>query len=149
MHECRVTFTKDNVQKTQLGKKTATSRRRMLGKVGTLFPVGMDTYEFTAIELLYLEEVAVYHYREEGCESPQQFRAEWTTITNSYRKRYAKKGKPYIPYFYDPHELVYFHVYRRVRRLMDYSSSATVNCKQDQETVSGVLEGSCHRCEKS
>jgi len=125
MVEVHVTMSLENRVRIAEGIKRATSRRRPLGKVGDYFalhkhaPQLIRFYEFTAVEQMPVDEVARYHYSEEGYGYPEEFRREWVLITNLWRKRYATPEKPAVVYEWNPEEDVYFHLFRLLRTTLD------------------------------
>lgn len=82
-------------------KKTATTRRRPLGKEGDLLRVEGVTPELylrlTLVERVNLEVVAVHYYLLEGCESPADFRRIWKEIHP--RKPYDQLDLVYLHHF--------------------------------------------------
>lgn len=106
-----VFLTKANKAKVLNGLKTATTHRYKF-EVGDVFSVALQRYEITSRELMRLDEVAVKHFDEEGYESADEFRKDWT---NRWRSRYVTKTRPFRKYVYDPDELVYFHMFKKVK----------------------------------
>ena len=81
--------------------KTATTRRRPLGKEGDLLRVEGVTPELhlrlTLVERVNLEVVAVQYFLPEGCASPADFRRTWKEIHP--RKPYDQLDIVYLHHF--------------------------------------------------
>lgn len=59
------------------GRKTCTTRSEPKGKVGDRWPLENKIFEYTAIEQHSLNYVAEHLYREEGFNTPDEFRNAW------------------------------------------------------------------------
>lgn len=59
------------------GRKYCTTRGHKLGEVGDRWPLEGKVYEYTNIEEYQLDYVAVMLYKQEGFNSPQEFRDAW------------------------------------------------------------------------
>jgi len=81
------------------GKKTATSRPTQYGNVGDFFQVKDGYCEITSVKKMRLGEVAAFHYEEEGCNTTEEFIAEWRQI-------HPNKG-------YQPNWIIFFHTFKR------------------------------------
>lgn len=83
------------------GTKTWTSRTKRYGKKDDVFPAfGCDfLIEKDPFEMM-LEEIASFHYKEEGCSSRDEFIAVW-------RKIHPRKG-------FVPDQIVWVHQFRRL-----------------------------------
>ena len=62
------------------GRKSCTSRFRLLGEVGDWFRMGKKKYVIIRIDICDLGLVANYLYKEEGCNSPDEFWRVWKEI---------------------------------------------------------------------
>ena len=88
------------------GTKTWTSRRKPYGKAGQLLVAFADSasdrlyLRLVRVFKMPLQEVAINHYKEEGCASPWSFIALWDEI-------HPRVG-------FRPDELVWVHEFRRV-----------------------------------
>lgn len=81
------------------GQKTWTARTRRLGKKGDVFHAFGHEFEIERVERRTLEDVAD-HWREEGCDSKDDFVEVW-------KKIHPRKG-------YVPTQRVYVHIFRRI-----------------------------------
>jgi uncharacterized protein YqfB (UPF0267 family) len=92
-----------NAAKCMQGKKTATSRPFQYGYAGDFFRLFIGNremyFELTGVRVITLKEVAEQHFKEEGFNSPDEFKAEWRAI-------HPNKG-------YQDNWMVYFHTFKR------------------------------------
>lgn len=65
-------------------RKTCTTRRTKKGKRGDVFTVQGRRFVLTGVSRVRLEEVARSDYQNEGCSSPDEFRALWASIYGEY-----------------------------------------------------------------
>lgn len=82
------------------GRKTATSRTKRLGSVGDSFTAFGATFKLLAVVKCQLRDVALLWFREEGFETPDEFKAIWKRI-------HPKRG-------YVETDKVYLHVFEQV-----------------------------------
>jgi len=82
------------------GSKTWTSRTRKYGEVGDIFEAFGATFIIERVFRENLGFIASYHYREEGCDSRQEF-------INVWRKIHWRKG-------FDPRQEVWVHHFTKV-----------------------------------
>jgi len=62
------------------GRKTATTRTKPYGKTGDTFAAFGVIFRIKTVALIRLGTVAKYHYKEEGCTSPEEFEAIWRRL---------------------------------------------------------------------
>lgn len=62
------------------GRKTGTTRNRMLGKPMDRFEAFGEWFEFTAVDRMRLGDVAKLFFRQEGFEAPEDFLDCWVEI---------------------------------------------------------------------
>jgi hypothetical protein len=103
-----IPFMKDFYNKLRYENKTATTRNKAYGEVGSIFKVNELWFEITHIIHLPLSVVKKHFFLEEGFESPDEFEKCW-------KKLHPMKG-------YDPSQNVYLHLFRRItsRRVFEY-----------------------------
>lgn len=81
MHEVTLVepprFSREMKQAILERRKKCTTRGRQLGKVGDRWSLDGEIYEYTVIVENPLFYVACYLYREEGFNSPDEFRDAW------------------------------------------------------------------------
>ena len=62
------------------GLKTCTSRRKKHGNKGDTFRHFGASFVILTVEKYYLSVIAEYLYKEEGCDSPNEFIKIWTEL---------------------------------------------------------------------
>lgn len=77
------------------GRKTLTARTKRYGAPGDLLQGPGCVLRLVEVGPMPLAHVAESHFSEEGCESPDEFRAVWTQI-------HPRRG-------WEPHRLVHLH----------------------------------------
>lgn len=98
MAEIKIPFKERFREPMFRGLKTWTSRSKRYGKTGDTFKVFGQEFLIEKVERRTLGDVAD-HYKEEGCESRQDFVEVWNSI-------HRRKG-------FDRWRRVYVHVFRR------------------------------------
>ena len=98
-------FRKEFRDKILSGQKTCTSRTKQYGKFGDTFEAFGAEFTITHLERANkygytLFDIAHYHYREEGFDTPEEFIECW-------KKIHPRKG-------YDPDQTVYVHFFKRL-----------------------------------
>jgi len=83
-------------------RKTCTSRTRRMGNYGDYFLAFGKAFEMKLVIPFPIGFVARTLWKQEGCESPVDFRLVWKALHP--RKRY------------DPEQKVWVHWFRRIRR---------------------------------
>jgi hypothetical protein len=73
-------FSKAMKQAVLEGRKSCTTRTERKGEVGDKWPLGHMILEYTKIERHTLDYVATTLYREEGFQSPDEFRDTWCRL---------------------------------------------------------------------
>ena len=85
----------------KLGVKTMTCRTRKYGEPGDMLDTNLGVrIQILEVRRMRLGDVAKRHWREEGCESPEEFVAVWEGI-------HPRRD-------FDPDQLVWLHVFRYV-----------------------------------
>jgi hypothetical protein len=79
------------------GKKTATTRTRRFGRPGDWFRQFGHIFVLREVYELQLSRSIYCHYKEEGFDSPLEFRDFWNKL------------HPHIPYAQRPNRVVYLH----------------------------------------
>lgn len=100
MSKIKLPFNDWGVERLQKDKKTATSRNKKHGKPGDTFNVENMVFEIIKIEQMSLDDVAIYHFKEEGARSPIDFISIWIKI-------YPNEG--FVPY-----HNVFYHTFKRI-----------------------------------
>lgn len=62
------------------GEKVCTSRTKKYGEIGKRFNQFGATFEIMEVRRLPLEDIAKYYYKEEGCESSEEFIKIWLRL---------------------------------------------------------------------
>lgn len=73
-------FTAEMQRAITEGRKTATSRPRKYGEKGDVVDSPVGPLRLTSVTKMSLWEVAHDHWREEGAESPEDFKRIWCGI---------------------------------------------------------------------
>lgn len=89
--------------------KTCTTRKEVKGKVGDRFAVDHMLLEITKVEANTLDHVAQHLYREEGFQSPDEFRDTWCRLYRMKPSMYPASAA------YWKREVRYTHHFREVR----------------------------------
>jgi hypothetical protein len=89
----------DLIEASFEGRKTATTRSKIMGKPGDIFYLRGIAFEIFAVEKVRLEIVATERYKEEGFQSSNDFIKAWKLL-------HYVKG-------YDPQQMVFYHSYKR------------------------------------
>jgi hypothetical protein len=95
------------------GRKTATSRTGFSGKVGDTFEAYGATFRVEEVSQLPLTTVANDHWREEGVESPEEFRDVWCEI-------HPRRG-------WDPDQVVKFIRFKITKPYVDPAQRSIIN----------------------
>lgn len=66
--------------KLRRGIKTSTCRRKKYGEIGHMFTVEARMYRLVDIRRMTLQEVKDKWYKEEGCQTPEEFVDIWNAI---------------------------------------------------------------------
>lgn len=80
-----------------LGRKTATTRRRPHATVGDTFEVFGRTFRVVAVAPMTLRDVHDFWWREEGVESPADYRLVWMRLHP--RRGYVGTDRVYLHLF--------------------------------------------------
>ena len=102
MNEITIPFNAWSIERLNAGRKCATSRNKVYGRVGDVFkPDNGKSYKIEYIISLALGVVRDYLYLIEGANSPEEFEEVWTSI-------HPKKG-------FDKEQLVWVHFFKEVK----------------------------------
>lgn len=90
MHRNKFPFKEMWREKMLSGRKTMTSRNRKLAEIGDTFTsFGVD-FVVTDINRHTLKDVAIRFYREEGCETSDEFYQVWKQIYRQFDFRHVQ-----------------------------------------------------------
>ena len=79
------------------GVKTHTCRSEAYGQPGDRFSAFGAVFELVAVWQTTLEDVAANYYRQEGCESPQEYVGVWNEIHP--RRRFVPTDTKWLHHF--------------------------------------------------
>ena len=96
----KIPFKRDFEGALLFGSKTWTSRTKKYGKEGDKFDAFGETFIIEKVFKENLGNIASYHYKEEGCESRQEFINIWRII-------HPRKG-------FVPTQEVWVHQFRQI-----------------------------------
>ena len=80
MKDIEIPFLPEFKERMLSGQKTATSRTKKYGDTGDCFLAFGATFQLTNVSKVYLHDVASKFYKEEGFDSPAEFRRCWRRI---------------------------------------------------------------------
>jgi hypothetical protein len=98
-YRTEIPFRIDFFEAIRLGRKTTTARTRKYGKPGDILKVRGSRMVIKLIDVypIPLGEVAKRFFRQEGCESPMEFRMIWEELHP--HKPYNDKTKVFLHEF--------------------------------------------------
>jgi len=79
------------------GVKTCTSRNRFYGVTGDTFEAFGTEFGITVVDNMILRDIAALLYKQEGCESPEEFEKVWNKIHP--RKGFVWNQEVYVYHF--------------------------------------------------
>jgi len=89
---------KPQFENVMLGNvKTCTSRNRFYGVTGDTFDAFGSTFWIFVVDKMILRDVSALLYKEEGCESPEEFEKVWAKIHP--RKGFVWNQEVYVYHF--------------------------------------------------
>jgi len=78
------------------GKKCCTTRSKKYGEIGDVFYVGKGLYKIIEIEPATLGYVTSNYYRQEGCDTTEEFIELWKSL---HRGNYSPTKSYFVHFF--------------------------------------------------
>ena len=80
MTRIKIPFNKWSLERLLDERKTATSRNKCYGERNDVFIIRNKIFRITNIRQLKLITIATYCFKDEGCETPEEFINVWKSI---------------------------------------------------------------------